>query len=174
MFDFVAIDFETATGYANSACSVGIITVTNGIITDEYLALCQPPENEYWYRNIKVHGITPDMTFNLPGFHAIYPEVKKRLQDKVIVAHNEPFDRNVLRQTMRTYGLDYDELGLAERWQCTCRIYRSLGYKPATLDACCNRKGIELNHHEALSDAKGCALLYLNYLQEKLNPLLLL
>ena len=33
---FVAIDFETATGYMESACSVGIVTVTDGIITDEY------------------------------------------------------------------------------------------------------------------------------------------
>ena len=45
---FVAIDFETATGYMESACSVGIVTVTDGIITDEYCSLIQPPENEYW------------------------------------------------------------------------------------------------------------------------------
>lgn len=41
---FVAIDFETATGYMESACSVGIVTVTDGIITDEYCSLIQPPE----------------------------------------------------------------------------------------------------------------------------------
>ena len=39
---FVAIDFETATGYMESACSVGIVTVTDGIITDEYYSLIQP------------------------------------------------------------------------------------------------------------------------------------
>ena len=49
------------------------------------------------------------MTESLPGFHAIYPEVKKRLQGNVVVAHNEQFDRNVLKNTMRMYGLDYDE-----------------------------------------------------------------
>lgn len=162
---FAAIDFETATGYMESACAVGIVTVTDGEITDEYYSLIQPPENEYWRANMLVHGITPGMTESLPGFHAIYPEVKKRLQGNVVVAHNEQFDRNVLKNTMRMYGLDYDELSLPERWECTCRIYRSLGYKPVNLSACCEREGIELKHHEALSDARGCAKLYLNFLE---------
>ena len=151
---FAAIDFETATGYMESACAVGIVTVTDGEITDEYYSLIQPPENEYWRANMLVHGITPGMTESLPGFHAIYPEVKKRLQGNVVVAHNEQFDRNVLKNTMRMYGLDYDELSLPERWECTC----------------CEREGIELKHHEALSDARGCAKLYLNFL-EKYRPL---
>ena len=42
---FAAIDFETATGYMESACAVGIVTVTDGEITDEYYSLIQPPEN---------------------------------------------------------------------------------------------------------------------------------
>ena len=168
MHSFVAIDFETATGNLASACSVGIVTVTDGIITDEFQTFFQPPENEYWRSNIFIHHITPSMTENLPGFHAYYPEIKKRLQGKTLVAHNEVFDRNVLKAVMKMYRLDYDELHLAARWECTCRIYRSLGYKPANLNACCMRQGIALNHHEALSDARGCALLYLNYLNKNL------
>ena len=95
------------------------------------------------------------MTESLPGFHAIYPEVKKRLQGNVVVAHNEQFDRNVLKNTMRMYGLDYDELSLPERWECTCRIYRSLGYKPVNLSACCEREASNLNTTKHFSDAPG-------------------
>lgn len=164
MDTFTAIDFETATGAMESACAVGIVTVTAGVITDEYYTLIQPPENEYWRSNIQVHGITPAMTESLPGFYAIYPELRKRLQGRLVVAHNEPFDRNVLKRTMRMYGLDYEELLLADRWECTCRIYRSLGFKPADLRSCCEREGIALRHHEALSDARAAALLYHNYL----------
>ncbi|MCP3894042.1 MULTISPECIES: 3'-5' exonuclease [Bacteroides] len=164
MNTFTAIDFETATGAMESACAVGIVTLTNGVITDEYYSLIQPPENEYWRSNILIHGITPAMTESLPGFHAIYPEVRKRLQGRLVIAHNEQFDRNVLKRTMSMYGLDYEELLLPDRWECTCRIYRSLGYKPANLNACCEREGIELKHHEALSDARACALLYQNFL----------
>ncbi len=78
-----------------------------------------------------------------------------------LVAHNEAFDRNVLMKTMKYYGLYYDELELADRWECTCKIYRAKGYKPANLKACSQRNGIALNHHEALSDARACAQLYL-------------
>jgi DNA polymerase-3 subunit epsilon len=159
--NFIAIDFETATGHPHSACAVGIVTVEDGIIIEEYHTLIQPPENEYWYRNIIVHGIKPVQTINVPTFDTLFPEIHKRLFGKKIVAHNESFDRNVLAKTMRYYGLYYDELEIADKWECTVRIYRAKGYKPANLRACCYRHDIELNHHEALSDARACAKLYL-------------
>ncbi|WP_298154495.1 3'-5' exonuclease [Flavobacterium sp.] len=158
---FTAIDFETATGHPESACAVGIVTVENGIITDKYYTLIQPPFNDYWYHNIKVHGISPADTSNEKTFDGHFPEIRKRLFGRTIVAHNESFDRNVLMRTMKHYGLYYDELEIADRWECTCRIYRAKGYKPANLKYCSERNNISLNHHEALSDAVACAQLYL-------------
>ncbi len=158
---FTAIDFETATGYMNSACAVGIVSYENGILIDEFYSLIQPPDNYYRYWNIKVHGITSADTENAPLFHNIYPEIRKRLKGKTVVAHNESFDRNVLIRTMQLYSLLYNELCLSDRWECTCRIYRAKGFSPASLGACCERLGIELNHHHALSDAHACARLFL-------------
>ena len=158
---FTAIDFETATGYPESACAVGIVTVNDGIIVEEYYTLIQPPNNEYWYRNIMVHGIKPIETINEKTFDQLFPEIQKRLFGRKIVAHNEAFDRKVLTKTMRAYGLYYDELELADMWECTCKIYRKKGYKPANLKHCSDLNNIELVHHEALSDARACAKLYL-------------
>ena len=63
---FAAIDFETATGYMESACAVGIVTVTDGEITDEYYSLIQPPENEYWRANNPGNdGITSGVSCHL-------------------------------------------------------------------------------------------------------------
>ena len=158
---FTAIDFETATGHAESACSVGIVTVNDGVICEEYHTLIQPPENNYCYRNILCHGIKPAMTLDSKTFDQLFPEIHKRIFGRKIVAHNESFDRNVLAKTMKYYGLYYDELEIADRWECTLRIYRSKGYKPANLKYCSERHNIQLNHHEALSDARACAKLYL-------------
>ena len=160
---FTALDFETATGHAESACAIGIITVENSIIVEEYVTLIQPPNNEYWYRNILCHGIQPVQTLNKPMFDDLFPEIKKRLFGRKLVAHNERFDRNVLMKTMKYYGLYYDELELQNEsmWDCTCKIYRKKGYKPANLKYCSDKNNIELNHHEALSDARACAKLYL-------------
>ncbi len=162
---FVAIDFETA--MTHHICAVGMVTVVEGEIVDEYYTLVQPPENEYSYFTIRVHGITPDMTETAPSFYQIYPELQKRLANQVVVAHNESFDRNVLTKTMRDNCLDYDALNLDEKWACTMKIYKAKGYKPCKLDACCARHNIELNHHEALSDARACAQLYLLSLEHE-------
>jgi DNA polymerase-3 subunit epsilon len=159
--NFTAIDFETATGKRSSACAVGIVTVENGIITEEYYSLIQPPGNAYFGMNIAVHGIRPKDTLNAPTFKDLYPEIEKRLANRTLVAHNEVFDRSVLKRTMEHYALDYIELCLADRWECTMRIYKAKGFVPYKLNTCCARLGISLNHHEALSDAIGCAQLYL-------------
>lgn len=159
--DFVAIDFETATYQPSSACAVGIVTVENSEIVEEYYSLIQPPDNEYCVQNIRVHSIIPQDTWNAPDFYDLYPEIKKRLAGKTIVAHNESFDRNVLKKSMEYYQLDYDELELPYRWHCTVKIYKKLEALPANLKACCARHNIELNHHEALSDARACAKLFL-------------
>ena len=41
---FTAIDFETATAF--HPCSVGIVTVENGVIVDEFVTLIKPPNND--------------------------------------------------------------------------------------------------------------------------------
>ena len=159
--DFVALDFETATYYKYSACAVGIVTVENSEIVEEYYTLIRPPENEYYWQNINVHGIRPEDTAFESDFGQLMPEIIKRLEGKTIVAHNESFDRNVLKGSMEYYGYYYGDYDLPFRWECTCKIYRKLGFRPANLNYCCKVQGIKLNHHHALSDALACAKLYL-------------
>jgi DNA polymerase-3 subunit epsilon len=105
---FTAIDFETATAF--HPCSVGIVTVENGVIVDEFMTLIKPLNNEYSPFTIKVHGIYPRDTAHAKSFVEVFPEIQKRLQNRVVVAHNESFDRNVLAKSMALYGLDYDSL----------------------------------------------------------------
>jgi len=157
---FTAIDFETATGYRHSACAIGLVRVEKGQITDTFSALIQPPGNEYWGRNIGVHGITPEDTFNAPSFAELFPRFSHFVEGRVLVAHNASFDKSVLAKTMEHYDLNYDRLGVP-RWECTLKLYRAKGFHPCRLSDCCRHLEIELNHHEALSDALACAHLYL-------------
>ena len=158
--DFVAIDFETATARRTSACSVAIITVEGGVIIDEYNELIQPPNNEYSWRNIDIHGIEPRHTLYKHDFEDLYPEIRKRLMGKLVVAHNESFDRSVMTRTMEYYDLDYASLNLASRWDCTVKLYKAQGFKSAKLNILCDHFKIPLKHHDALSDARACAELY--------------
>ena len=130
-------------------------------IIDEYVSLIKPPRNEYSPFTIAVHGIYPRDTLHAKNFAQVFPEIQKRLQNRVIVAHNESFDRNVLAKSMALYGLDYGCLNISSRWECTVKIYKTKGIKPTKLSDCCREMSIELNHHEALSDARACAQLYM-------------
>ena len=161
MKSFVSIDFETATAKRNSACSVAIVTVVNGVVVEEYSQLIQPPSNDYAWRNIQVHGIRPNDTFNSPTFAAVYPEIRKRLAGKTVVAHNESFDRSVMRNSMENHSMTYADLGCAAKWECTMKLYKAKDFNPAKLNVLCDHFNIELQHHDALSDALACAKLYL-------------
>ena len=55
--NFIAIDFETATGKRASICEVGICVVRNGEIIETKSWLVQPEDNAYSYWNIQIHGI---------------------------------------------------------------------------------------------------------------------
>lgn len=49
MTDFAAIDFETANKERSSVCSVGIVIVRNGEITEKLYQLIRPYPNYYSY-----------------------------------------------------------------------------------------------------------------------------
>ena len=60
--DFVAIDFETASGNPNSACSVGLAFVVGLEVVATTHRLIKPPGNKYEWGNVRVHGIRPKDT----------------------------------------------------------------------------------------------------------------
>ena len=59
MFDYVAIDFETATHYMGSACSIGIAAVEGAEIVDTFYSLIRPTGNSFDNDNIAIHNIRP-------------------------------------------------------------------------------------------------------------------
>lgn len=152
---FTAIDFETAQGHRWSICQVGLVRVENSIIVKEIDMLVQPPGNYYWGKMVQVHGITPDKTAEAPIFEDIWHLIEPYIKYQTVVAHNGlSFDFPVLKSTLQYYELQEPEY----EKKCTYRIYRS------NLAALCHRFNIDLNHHDALSDARACAKLYLMHL----------
>ena len=157
--NFVAIDFETAT--ANAACQIGIAVVRQGIIVKEICHLIQPPANRYNKKTIAIHHITPDMTANAPTFAELWPLIRKYFHCQLIVCHNASFDITILNKEIARYDLE-QYCPLAE--VCT---YELTGLN---LEDACADYGITLdNHHNALSDAKACAQLFINYLTQDRN-----
>ncbi|MBV5342642.1 transcription antitermination factor NusB, partial [bacterium] len=110
------------------------------------------PENKYFYKNIEIHGITPEITKSAPTFDRIYPTIQKYLNNNLVVSHNAAFDMDVLAKTMDFYGLANDDLDFD--FCCTLNIYGG------GLKECCKEFNIPLMHHDPLSDAEACAQLF--------------
>ena len=157
MENFTAIDFETAQGYRWSICQVGLIRVENGIITKEINILIQPPNNYYWQQFTNIHGITARITRFAPTFNTVWNQLQPYIENQNVVAHNGfGFDFNVLSKTLEYYKLPTPNFNKF----CTYKIYKS------NLANLCKEYGISLNHHDALSDAKACAELYIKHLSK--------
>lgn len=157
MYNFTAIDFETAHGKAHSICQIGLVRVENGIVHKKIDLLVQPPRNYYWKNFIDIHGITPTMTAFSPSFAEVWHLIQPYISNQHIVAHNIAFDNNCLKQTLAYYHLQVPDYKI----HCTYKIYRK------KLSLLCQEHNIELNHHDALSDANACATLFLKHLQEQ-------
>jgi len=159
---FIAIDFETANNERNSACALGIVVVENLIITDQYSTLIKPPTSYFTFTNI--HGITWQDVQDQPSFKELWPKIKNYLRDiDFVVAHNITFDKAVLEACCYYYNIQIPEL----KYECTCQLSRNrLKLSSNALDSVSNYYGIELDHHNALSDTLACAKIMINFLKE--------
>ena len=99
-FDFVAIDFETATSARNSACSLGIVAVRDFQIADTFYSLIKPPALLFHPGNINIHHITPLDVQDAPTLDELWPQIEKYFTPHCpVLAHNAPFDVSVLRNS---------------------------------------------------------------------------
>lgn len=162
--DFVAIDFETANANRASACSLGLVEVQGGVITSEHVWLIDP-EQHFDYRNIQIHGITPAMISGQPTFQDLWPTLEPLLQGKQIVAHNASFDMSVLRYCLDKAIIDYPSF----QYFCTYLLSKKLlpDMPSFKLNVISEYYNIPLNHHEALDDARACAKILLQLLEQE-------
>ena len=64
--NFIAIDFETATGKRASICEAGICVVRDGEIAETRSWLVRPQGNSYSYWNMQIHTVSDRM---IPSIH---------------------------------------------------------------------------------------------------------
>lgn len=150
---FLAIDFETANPYRDSACAIGLVRVEQGKIVQKVVHLIQPPYRQFVFTSI--HGISWRDVESAPTFKVVWKEVSPLFEGvDFVAAHNASFDASVLRACCLSSQITAPTLPFA----CTVKLARSLwNIFPTKLPDVARHLGIQLNHHEALSDALACA-----------------
>ncbi|OQX28856.1 MAG: hypothetical protein B0D92_06805 [Spirochaeta sp. LUC14_002_19_P3] len=157
---YCAIDFETGCYESASACAVGAARIRKGVVSEKFYSLIKPPaEMPILPRFTSLHGIDMEEVSEAPTFAELWPELSDFIGSDILLAHNAPFDKGVLQSVLEFYGLDYH----AYTFECTVRLSRNRWphLQNHKLNTLCQHLGIELNHHEALSDAMACAQIFL-------------
>ena len=158
---FTALDFETASYERESACAVGLALVEDMKIAETASFLIKPPSSRFVFTHI--HDITWNDVKDERTFGELWPEISPFFEGvDFLVAHNSPFDKGVLNACCRRYDIAPPETD----FRCTLRLARKLlDLESNNLKAVSDYYGIELNHHEALSDTLACAKIMIEFLK---------
>ena len=153
-YPIAIVDLET-TGLKplqDRVIEVGICLLDEGRLVEEWSSLVNPgvPISPF----IQQHtGISNAMVRQAPSFEEILEEVLARVDGRVLVAHNAPFDYGFLRHEFHRCGITFSAGTL-----CTVRLSRALcpREKRHGLDALIQRFGLSCAaRHRALDDARA-------------------
>ncbi|MCU1648298.1 MAG: hypothetical protein JWN03_8573 [Nocardia sp.] len=155
MFDYTAIDFETANSYRGSPCAVGLVRVRDGVVVDERSWLIRPPEEVNYFDayNTVLHGISEETVAHAPSWEQILPAIVDYIGDDVVVAHNAGFDTGVIRYACAVDRIEWPGL----RFLCTMVLSRRVLSLPSyRLPYVLESLGGSIDdHHDPLADARA-------------------
>lgn len=153
MADFIALDVETANPDYSSICQIGFASFKGGNLEAEWMSLVDPLSTFDPF-NTSIHSISQSDVEGAPTFEEVHGVLNDKLFGKVIVHHGH-FDRTAFHRCYERFGLDE----IACRWLDTTavvrRVFPEFALKGCGLANLTNHFGIELDHHDALSDAKA-------------------
>lgn len=168
---FVALDFETANGKRTSICSVGMVKVVDNEIVETFYTLVNP-KDYFSQQNIKVHGIHPEDVETAPDFNFVLPYMLQFIADLPVVAHNAAFDMTVLHASIQALGAATPEM----TYFCSLQLARrTINAQRYGLNHMMEYYHLDFHgHHDALNDAKACAMITFRLLKnyESLNAML--
>ncbi|HEY2162004.1 MAG TPA: exonuclease domain-containing protein, partial [Solirubrobacteraceae bacterium] len=155
--EFLVVDTET-NGLGGDGCEmieVGSVLVGGGELHDRWSSLVRTSVR--LRRRIgSLTGITQAMLDGAPELEHVVAELAEQLPGRILVAHNAPFDRRVLRQAFTRVGAEWP----GQPVLCTAALARVLLplQRERRLGALADSLGIEVDlEHRALPDAETCA-----------------
>ena len=157
--EFLTIDFEVASRYEYSPCSVAIYKFTENSYSKIYATLINSGDVFFDPQLVKLHGITEDMVKNSPSIYVVLNDICNIIKDKFIFAHNATYDILKIVKGCNEYNIDIPNFKYADSLMITKRTWKGLiNYKLDTISEFLN---IELEHHNADSDAIACGKIIL-------------
>ena len=161
--DYIAIDFETANYYRNSACSVGLVRFIDGKEVDSCYSLIHPAKMYFipeWTEEI--HHISYDDVRDKPYFPEVWDTMVMPFINKTpgfpLVAHNgNMFDMPVIQNCCEYFGMDVPKLEYFDSLIIARKTWPE--FESHQLTKLGERFNIEYLAHDALEDSRVCGQL---------------
>ena len=155
--NIACIDFETANHSRVSMCAASVAVFENGELVEYPYWLVKPPKGHGFFLpewTESCHGLSWFDVQNAPEFTVIAPELLEHLtKADIVVAHNAPFDTDVLKQTLEHFNLPCPEFQSLCTYRLAKRVWPELpNHQLSTVAA---HIGHEFQHHHAQSDAEA-------------------
>lgn len=159
---YVALDFETANYKRTSICSVGMVKVVNHELTETFYTLVNP-KDFFATKNIAIHGIHSEDVQNAPDFNYVYPYMLQFIESLPVVAHNAAFDMSVLHASLKAHQFETPDL----TYFCSYQLSKkTVATQRNGLKHMMQYYNLDFHgHHDALNDAKACAMITYRLLQ---------
>lgn len=158
--EYIALDFETANSYPDSACSLGMSLMDEeGRERDRFYSLIKPPVLYFDPACMRVHGLSADEIRKAPSFAELWSDISSFIGGRPVVAHNAAFDMKVLRESTLANGIYIPTY----EYYCSYQISRKLlkGYPSHSLSYIVPEVlGLEYQAHLASDDAYACGRLF--------------
>lgn len=156
---FAVFDVETPNGNNDTICSIGVVTIQDGVICGKEYYLVNP-EAPFDDRCVAIHGIAEADVLDSPTFPEVWLRIKDYFAGYLLVGHNVNFDLSCIRKALKKYNLHadpayyLDTLTLSRDYVADLENYR--------LPTLCRYFEVDLHtHHNALCDSLSTAQLLL-------------
>lgn len=156
---YAVFDIETTGGahLEEGITDIAIYRFNGQEVTDQFISLVNPERAIHPYVQM-LTGINQHTVRTAPKFHEVAKRIVEITEDCVLVAHNAPFDYNILKNEFRRLGYAYKRKTL-----CTVDLSRKLmpGKEAYRLDALARSLGIPITQrHRANGDALATLQLF--------------
>ena len=163
MEKFLTIDFEVANRYVYSPCSVSIYEFDAGKIIKRLSTLINPGDVPFDAKLVELHNITSDMVKDAPNITTTMDNISNIICNNIVFAHNAIYDISKYLTGCSLNNLAIPKFEYADTLSLSKRTWQKLiNYKLDTISEFLN---IDLNHHNADSDAITCGKIVLELLK---------
>lgn len=162
IFDTETTGLDPKTG--DRLVEIGAVEMMNGALTGRKFHVYINPERDMPMEAYKVHKLSSEFLADKPVFahESVGPAFREFCRDATMIAHNASFDMGFVQHELEKAGLELLDCDVID----TVKIARKrFPGSPASLDALCNRFGVDLTQREALGhgallDARLLAAVY--------------